>query len=121
MKLKLPKDLRSVVFLRVLTIVLAEFDSDLLLPALYFTILAEGRGRGRRVKDPTAIAKYVAALANHPTLLNFTDPVGQRLLDRLVRTSLIKTGGVGRAKRGEQIMSTVPYSLLSHKPGFLSE
>jgi hypothetical protein len=35
-----------------------------------------------------------------------------------VRTTLITTGGVGRAHKDEQITSIIPYTLLAHKPGF---
>lgn len=121
MKIKLPKDLRGVVFPRVLTIELNDFDIDLFLPPLFFKILGEGRQRARRVNDPTAIASYIDKLAEHTALEGFDDSDGHRILERLVRTTLIVTGRVGRARRGEQILSTVPYTLLSHKPGFPTE
>jgi len=57
-------------------------------------------------------------LAHHPALKGFNDAAGRRVLERLVRTTLITTGGVGRASRGEQITSIVPYTLLAHKAGF---
>ncbi len=121
MKIKLPKDLRGVVFSRVLTIELNDFDIDLFLAPLFFKVLGEGRQRARRVNDPKAIASYIDQLAEHPAMEGFDDPDGHRILERLVRTSLIVTGRVGRARRGEQILSTVPYTLLSHKPGFPTE
>ena len=121
MKIKLPKDLRGVLFPRVLTIEMNDFDIDLFLPALFFTILASGRGRARRANDPTAIDRYVDILATHPSLQGFDDPEGRRVLGRLVRTALVVTGRVGQANRGEQILSTVPYTLLAHKPGFPTE
>ena len=121
MRIKLPKDLRGVVFPRVLPIELDNFDIDLFLPTLFFKILASGRGRARRVNDPTTIAVYVDRLAQHPALVGFDDPEGRRVLERLVYTALIVTGRVGRARRGEQILSTVPYTLLAHKPGFPTE
>lgn len=121
MRIKLPKDLRGVVFPRVLPIELNDFDIDLFLPTLFFKILAGGRGRARRVNDPTTIAAYIDQLAQHPALIGFDDPEGRRVLERLVYTALIVTGRVGRVRHSEQILSTVPYTLLAHKPGFPTE
>ncbi len=121
MKVVLPRDLRGVLFPRVLMIELNDFDIDLFLPALFYTILGEGRGRARRTNDPKGIGLYVGRLAEHGALEGFADREGRRVLERLVRTSLIVTGRVGTAKRGEQILATVPYTLLAHKPGFPTE
>ncbi len=46
MKLLLPKDLRSVIFPRVLMIELNDFDIDIFLPALFYTILVLQREFG---------------------------------------------------------------------------
>ncbi len=121
MKIKLPKDLRGVLFAPVLSIEINDFDIDVFLPALFFTILASGKGRAKRNNDPTKITQYVDALAQHPDVVGFQDTDGRRMLERLTRTSLIVKGSVGRAKRGEQILATVPYTLLAHKPGFPTE
>jgi hypothetical protein len=118
MKIKIPTELRGVKFPRVCTIEMNDFDIDLFLPALFFTILARGRGRAKITNDPTLIDRYVESLSTHPALSGFDSPDGRRVLDRLVRTTLITTGEVGRSHEGEQITSIVPYSLLSHKPGF---
>src|SRR5712692_3109581 len=95
-----------------------DFDIDVFLPSLFFTILAQGRGRARRANDPKAIAQFIDALAQHPALEGFRDSEGRRVLERLVRTTLITTGGVGRSHVNEQITSIVPYTILAHKPGF---
>ena len=118
MKIKLPKDLRGVVFQRVLMIDVSDFDIDLFLPALFFTILSGGRGRARKANDPKTIDRYVSGLAEHQSVEGFTNAEGRKILDRLVRTALIVTGRVGIFRRDEQILSTVPYTLLAHKPGF---
>jgi len=94
------------------------FDIDLFLPALFFTILAEGRGKARQSNNPKAIDKFVNALSQHSALEGFDDINGKKVLERLVRTALITTGGVGRSGRGEQITSIVPFTLLAYKPGF---
>src|SRR2546423_1724069 len=118
MKIKLPKDIVGVKFPRVCTIEMNDFDIDLFLPSLFFTILAQGRGRARRANDPKAIAQFIDALAHNEALEGFDDPEGRKVLERLVRTSLITTGGVGRSRIDEQITSIVPYTLLAHKAGF---
>src|SRR5260370_16330309 len=118
MKVKLPKDLSGVKFPQAFVIEMNNFDIDLFLPSLFYTILSQGRGKARRANDPTNIKGYIDVLANHPMLEGFDNPSGRRVLERLVRTTLIKTGGVGRASRGEQITSIVPYTLLAHKAGF---
>ncbi len=121
MKVKIPRELAGVLFPKVLTIELNDFDIALFLPSLYFKILGGGRTRAKRVNDPEAIGKYIDSLAKHSALEGFHTPDGRRVLERLVRTSLITTGKVGRAKRGEQILAMAPYTLLTCKPGFPGE
>lgn len=118
MKIKLPKDIVGVKFPRVCTIEMNDFDIDLFLPSLFFTILAQGRGKARQTNDPKAITKFIDSLANHPDLAGFDDAEGRKILERLVRTSLVTTGVAGRYRVDEQITSIVPYSILAHKPGF---
>jgi hypothetical protein len=64
MKIKLPKDIVGVKFPRVSIIEMNDFDIDLFLPSLFFTILAQGRGKARQTNDPKAINKFVDSLAN---------------------------------------------------------
>lgn len=118
MKIKLPKDIVGVKFTRISTIDMNDFDIDLFLPSLFFTILSQGRGKARQTNDPKAIAKFVDALSHHSDLEGFNDVEGRKVLERLVRTTLITTGGVGRSRVDEQITSIVPYTILAHKPGF---
>ena len=118
MKVKLPKDISGVKFPQAFVIEMNNFDIDLFLPPLFYTILSQGRGKARRANDPTNIKGYIDSLSQHPALDGFNDPAGRRVLERLVRTTLITTGGVGRASKGEQITSIVPYTLLAHKAGF---
>lgn len=118
MKIKLPKDLRGVVFPRVLIIELNDFDIDIFLPTLFFTILAQGKGKARITNDPKDIARYIDQLANHPDVEGFQTVEGRRILERLVRTSLIITGKSGQGgNKGEQIISLIPYTILAHKTG----
>jgi hypothetical protein len=120
-KVLLPTKLRGVRFAQVLPIELNDFDINLLLPLLFFTILSGGRGRARIPNDPGAISSYIDRLSQHPAVEGFADPQGRLLLERLVRTALITVGGVGRGHKDEQITSVIPYSLLCYKPGFPKE
>ena len=121
MKVKLPKELKGVKFPKVLTIDMNDFDIDLFLPTLFYTILSQGRGKARRTNDPKDIQRYIDALAHNSILEGFDDRAGHKVLERLVRTTLITTGSVGHSNRGEQITSIIPYTLLAHKPGFPAE
>lgn len=122
MKLQIPKDMRGSSFPRVSIIEFNSFDIDFYLPTLFYKILADGRARARRANDPTAIARYVDALAKHPSLEGFDDAEGRRVLGRLMRTSLAAMGRTGAASGGrEQILSIEPYTALSHKAGFPTE
>ncbi|HEU0002038.1 MAG TPA: hypothetical protein VFQ36_14145 [Ktedonobacteraceae bacterium] len=118
MKVKLPKDLSGVKFPEVFVIEMNTFDIDHFLPSLFYTILARGRRRHRIANDSENIKGYVEALSVNNALEGFDDPERRRILERLVRTTLITTGKVGLTGKGEQITSIVPYSLLSHKSGF---
>ncbi len=118
MKIKLPRDIIGVKFLRVCIIEMNDFDIDLFLPALFFTILSQGKGKARQTNDPKAITKFIDLLANHPDLTGFNDAEGRKVLERLIRSSIVTIGSVGYSRIGEQITSIVPYSLLAHKPGF---
>ncbi|HEU5375359.1 MAG TPA: hypothetical protein VFV38_07975 [Ktedonobacteraceae bacterium] len=118
MKIKLPKHITGVKFPRICTIEMNDFDIDLFLPSLFFTILAQGRGKARQVNDPKAISLFIDILAQHPILEGFNDTEGRKVLERFVRTTLITTGGVGRSRIDEQITSVVPFTILAHKTGF---
>ena len=78
----------------------------------------KGKGRAKRANNPQAIQKYIDSLATHPALVGFDSPEGRRVLERFVRTSLVIIGRVGRVQKGEQILSLVPYTILTHKAGF---
>ena len=118
MKVKLPKDLIGVKFPKVLIIEMNDFDIDLFLSSLFFTILAGGKGKARQTNKPEDIQRYIDELAVHPVLQGFDGPAGRRLLERFVRTTLITTGRLGYSRHEEQITSIIPYTLLAHKAGF---
>src|SRR5207245_10677796 len=115
MKIKLPKDIVGVKFPRICTIDMNNFDIDLFLPSLFFTILSQGRGKARQTNDPKAISKFIDSLANHPDHAGFNDAEGRKVLERLVRTTLITTSRVGPSPVVEQITSILHSTLLPNK------
>lgn len=122
MKLKLPKSMRGFAYDRVLPVELNNFDVDILLPALFFKVISGGQDRGSNPNDPAQIRAYVDALAAHEDVKGFETPEQRRLLDRLVRTSLVQIGRRGEGLRGgEQIQGLPGYTLLDFKPGFPRE
>ncbi|WP_129677777.1 hypothetical protein [Candidatus Chloroploca sp. Khr17] len=121
MKIKLPKELVGTVFPKVFAVELNGIDMDIFLPSLYFKILGEGKHRVKRPNEAQEIARYIDNLAQHHTMQGTSTAEGRRIIERLVRTSLIKTGAVGRAKKGEQILAVAPFSILAAKPGFPTE
>lgn len=120
MKIKLPNDraFRGFAYDGVCPIELNDFDVDLLLPSVFFRVVARGAGRARFPNDPERIRDYVEALANHDGVQGFDSDHGRRLLERLVRTSLIQVGRRGQRKRTEQIEGLQGNSILTFKPGF---
>jgi len=121
MKLALPKSLAGYGFDKVLPVELNDVDAGHVLPSLFFLVVSEGRMRARRPNDPRALSQYLDAMARHPDLQGFADAAGRRSLERLVRGTLVTMGTSGRAHRDEQILSLVPYSLLSYRSGFPAE
>jgi hypothetical protein len=120
MKVKIPKDLVGASYPAVMTIEFNDFNTDIFLPALFFKVMSGGRSRAR-LNNEEQISTYIDSLANHHLLTGFQTSDGRRILEKFVRTALITTGSIGRAKTGEQIVALMPYSLLCYKPGFPSE
>lgn len=117
-KIRLPKDLTKARLGLVSPFDFNTFDIDIILPAIFFAVLAEGRPRVRSRNDPAQVEQYVDRLSKHEHLVGFDTDEGRRVLGRLVRTSLAVMGRVGKSRAEEQIVALVPYTLLAHKPGF---
>lgn len=113
-----PRDLRGRTFPSITRIELTDFDVDLLLPFLYFKILALGRPRGTaRTNQVTDIDGFLDRLARHPALQSSFDTTdGRRLLARMVPTALASIIRSGQGRRGPlQIAGLTPYSALCGK------
>ena len=120
MRIPIPKNLRGYHCDRLFSVEFNDFDVEMLLPALFYFIRSKGKDRGKRI-DSKAIEDYIDKLCAHQSVKGFGSVEGRRLLGRWVRTSLITTGRLGRAKIGEQILFLKPLTFLSYKPGFPAE
>ncbi len=115
--IKLPKDLRGGTFNRALQVTANGFDVDAVLPAVFFRVVSEGQERGRHPNDPTQIQSFVDRLAQHRDVQGFESLEGGRLLNRLVRTSLVEIGRQGIRRNVEQISGIAGHTFLSFKSG----
>jgi hypothetical protein len=120
-KLVIPKSMRGTQFERLFPIEMNDFDVERLLPSLFYLVVTRGRQRGSQRNDALAVQSYMEALANHPAMKRFDTEDGRRLLNRWIRTSIIRTSRVGRAKKGEQVEFVLPLTLLCYKTGFPAE
>lgn len=121
MRLVLPKASRGFVFDKLFTVEMNDFDVERLLPSLFYVVVSRGRQRGARVNDPKAFDSYLESLLSHPRVVGFDDVAGRRLLERWIRTSVVRIGKAGRARREEQIEFVLPLTLLAYKTGFPAE
>jgi hypothetical protein len=121
MTIKLPKSMRGFAYDQVMPVDFNTFDVDLLLPSLFFKVVTDGQSWGRRMNDPTKMDHYVTELAQHEDVSGFEGEDGRRVLDRLVRTTLIQIGWKGTSRTIEQIEGVNSYSLLAFRPEFPSE
>ncbi|MGH8542622.1 MAG: methylation-associated defense system protein MAD7 [Gammaproteobacteria bacterium] len=122
MRLILPKASRGYVFDRLATFEMNDFDVERLLPSLFHVVVTRGHQRGGRVNDPSAVDRYLDALANHARVKGFDGEVGHRLLDRWVRASIVRIGRSGRGRSGqEQVEYVLPLTILAYKPGLPAE
>lgn len=121
MKLVLPKASRGLLFDRLLPIEMNEFDIDRLLPSLFYLVVTSGSQRKDRANPATDLAGYVSALASHPRMKGFDSEDGRRLLDRWLRTSVIRVSRVGTVRGSEQIEHVLPLTLLAYKTGLPAE
>lgn len=121
MTITLPKDLRGFAFNRVLPVEMNSFDVDLFLSSFFFKAMTEGMDRAKLPNDPTRVKEFVNDLAFSSDVQGFTDKDGHRLLDRIVRTTLVQMGRRGQARTQEQILGVVEYSFLAFKCEFPTE
>ncbi len=113
MPFKLPKDLATTRFPDVFTVELNDMDIDMVLPALFLLVRAEGRAMGPAAKGITveSIVSGLAANARIEGAKN-VDPV---FLDRWIRSSFVRMGRRGRARLSEQLLSVTPLHFVAYR------
>ncbi|MGB7847109.1 MAG: hypothetical protein WBL63_15950, partial [Candidatus Acidiferrum sp.] len=60
---------------------------------------------------------YFARMTQHERLKGFSGHSGRTVLDRWIRTSIVKMGKRGRAHTGEKMTYLYPTTMLSYKAG----
>lgn len=120
MAIRLPKDLRSFRFRKLVPFEFNEAQIDTLLPVLFRHVVLGGRDLASLSNDPSDIMGPVHKLAGHKRLIGFDAEERIDLLDRIIRTSVVSIGykGTGRRKSDQQIAGLVPWSIGTFKVGF---
>ena len=118
LRVELPKSSKGVVFPQLFTAEMNNFDVEELLPSLFFLIVARGRRKYGRKNDPKQIREFVKKMADSAAVEGFEGPDGERLLERWLRTSVLRVSAVGKSRSGEQIEHLLPLTLLTYKAGF---
>jgi hypothetical protein len=116
MKIILPKASKGLKFDLVFTVEMNDFDVEMLLPSLFHLVRTKGRRVGKPA-DPNLYQEYLSRLAQSDTVQGFSGHHNRALLDRWVRTSVVKMGGRGRSHAGEQITYLFPTTMLTYKAG----
>src|ERR1035438_8728500 len=91
-----------------------DFDVEMLLPGLFHLVRTKGRRVGKPI-DPELYGEYFDRMTQHPRLTGFSGHSGRTVLDRWVRTSIVKMGKRGRAHTGEKMTYLYPTTMLSYK------
>lgn len=121
MKLELPKDCRGYSFDRLFSAEMNDFDVERLLPSLFYLIITGGKQHSSRTNNPTEYNKYLDLLIEHPRLQGFKDSSGKRLLDRWIRSTVVKMGRLGKSHYTQQIEYIIPLTILCYKAGLPPE
>ena len=119
MPIVLPKEIRGFRYAKAVPFDLSSVALETLLPPTFRLAVLDGRESSRVDEENQDIDRSVEALSSHKRLQGFSEPSGKRLLDKVVRSSLIRT--VRRARTRETVIDgLIPYSLASFKAGFPS-
>jgi hypothetical protein len=115
MSILLPKPSKGIKFDYIFSIDMNDFDVEMLLPALFHLIRTRGAPIGK-ANDPELFSSYLDRLTQHDRLRGFSNK--KHLLERWLRTSVVKMGFKGRAHSSEQISFLYPKTMLSYKAGW---
>src|SRR3990170_174493 len=98
MKIVTPRGYRGINLPTLFQVDMNEFDVERLLPTLFFIVMTNGRIRGSLVNPPEDLASYVRKLQTHQRIRGFEGPGGERLLEKWVRTSVVRVSRAGRTR-----------------------
>ena len=120
MRILLPRASKGVKFDLLFKVDMNDFDVEMLLPSLFHLIRTKGRRVGTPI-NPDLYPEYLARMTQHERLKGFSDHAGRKVLDRWVRTSIVRMGTRGRARTGEKMTYLYPTTMLSYKAGLPKE
>jgi hypothetical protein len=115
-RILLPKASKGIKFDLLFTIDMNDFDVEMLLPGLFHLVRTKGRRVGKPT-DPDLYGEYFARMTQHERLKGFSGHSGRTVLDRWIRTSIVRMGKRGRAHTGEKMTYLYPTTMLSYKAG----
>jgi hypothetical protein len=119
-RILLPKASKGVKFDLLFTIDMNDFDVEMLLPSLFHLVRTKGRRVGKPT-DPELYKNYFERMTQHERIKGFGGYSARKLLDRWVRTSIVRMGKRGRAHTGEKMTYLYPTTMLSYKAGLPKE
>jgi hypothetical protein len=119
-RILLPKASKGVKFDLLFTIDMNDFDVEMLLPSLFHLVRTKGRRVGKPI-NPDEYKEYFDRMSQHERLVGFSSFAGRKVLDRWVRTSIVRMGKRGLAHTGEKMTYLYPTTMLSYKAGLPKE
>jgi hypothetical protein len=124
MAIRLPQDLRSFRFTKLVPFELNDAQIDTLLPVLFQRVILGNRDLSSLPNDASDIRGSVERLANQSSRLSgFSSAETIDTLERIVRTALVSIGykGTGRRKSDQQMNGLMPLTIGTFKVGFPKE
>jgi hypothetical protein len=122
LRIQLPNSISGASLPYIMPVELNTFNSDILLPALYYRVLAHGRNRGGAKQQRHQLDEFITRMLQHPLLQAPHNEAAHEVLKQAVRTFIIATSRSAMGNSGEeQILTVLPHTLLAYRPGFPAE
>ena len=120
MTITLPLPLRTYQYRPLTVFSLLDTDTDRVLPSLFEMCVKGGRSSRSRT-DARDYRRLPPGAARQRRRRGFDDQRDQALLDGWLRSCVVDMGAVGRARRGEQMLSVAPLTLAAYRAGLPKE
>ncbi len=117
MPITLPKEFIGFRHPKTVPFELNNVNLDTLLPPIFRLAILEGRDSSRANSDNENVETSVQRLTTSDRLIGFEGTASVKLLDKIVRSSLIRTVRA-RKTSAPEIDGLIPYSIASFKAGF---